>query len=71
MADLCHIHLLNEVGARVWGMLDGQTPLEAIVGSIVETFEVPSDTAREDAAGLIADLCSAGLAEAVPGGGEP
>ena len=41
------LHRLNDVGTRVWELCDGRS-LGAIVGTVVEEFEVePAQAARE------------------------
>ena len=42
------IYTLNEVGARVWDLLDGQTPLREIRDTIVQEFEVGPEEAEAD-----------------------
>ena len=52
---------LNEVGTRVWELLDGR-PLGEIARALVEDFEVDEPQALEDAATFAEDLLLRGLA---------
>jgi hypothetical protein len=54
---------LNTTGAQVWEMLVQGTPLAAIVTSLIETFDVDSDTAAQQVVDLIARLHAEGLVE--------
>lgn len=49
------LHMLNEVGARVWELCDGRTVSE-IVGTIVEEFEVSAQQASSDVQRFLAEL---------------
>ena len=40
VAEMETLYTLNEVGARVYELIDGQRPVRAIVEAIVEEFEV-------------------------------
>ena len=54
------IYTLNEVGARVWELLDGQTSLGAIRDAIVEEFEVSPEEAEVDLLAFVGQLQSVG-----------
>jgi len=65
VGDLDSIFTLNEVASRVWELLDGARPLDAIVETICEEFEVTSDVARSDVQELLDALQQVHLVEAV------
>jgi hypothetical protein len=48
MGDLESIFTLNEVGARVWELLDGRRSLREVRDAVVGEFEVTADTAADD-----------------------
>jgi hypothetical protein len=54
------IYTLNEVGALVWDLLDGQTPLGQIRDAIVEEFEVGREEAEADLLAFVGQLQSVG-----------
>ncbi len=47
---------LNEVGAFIWELIDGQRNLSEILNAILEEHEVAEETARADLLNLIAEL---------------
>jgi hypothetical protein len=65
VGDLSSIYTLNEVGARVWQLVDGQTPLAKIVQAITSEYEVTDEAAEADIVELIQDWETAGLVRAV------
>ena len=48
VADLESIYTLDEVGARIWELIDGQRRVEEIRDTIVEEYEVSQDVAEAD-----------------------
>jgi hypothetical protein len=58
VADMETLYTLNEVGARVYELIDGERPVRAIVEAIVEEFEVGFETAESDVSEFIAQLLS-------------
>lgn len=67
VGDLDSIFTLNEVASRVWELLDGKRPLDAIVETICDEFEVTADVAKNDVEELIRSLKEVHLVEAVEG----
>jgi hypothetical protein len=47
---------LNEVGARMWQLLEEHGALEPVVAQVVEEYEVDEATARQDLETLVAQL---------------
>lgn len=54
--DLDSIYTLNETGARIWALLDGQHTLDEIVEEIVAEFDVDHEQVEQDLLELIRDL---------------
>ena len=61
VGDLDSIYTLNEVGVRVWSLVDGQTSVNQMVATISEEYEVDQATAQQDIAELLEDLANAKL----------
>jgi hypothetical protein len=67
VADMEALYTVNEVGARVYDLIDGERPLREIVETIVDEFDVSFATAEKDVGDLIAQLLSIeGIREIVP-----
>jgi len=60
-ADMASIFVLNETGARIWSLLDGQHSLGEIGDILVQEYEVESETARADIARVTGELCELGM----------
>ena|SRR5256885_12352209 len=60
VGDLDSIYTLNEVGARVWQLLDGRT-INRIVETISDEYEVTREEAAADVVSLIGSLTEARL----------
>jgi hypothetical protein len=65
LADLDSIYTLNETAARVWQLLDGQRPLQAVRDLIADEYEVKPSQVETDLAELVEDLVSLGAIRAV------
>lgn len=61
VADLDAIYTLNEVGSRIWDLIEGPTPVGRIARRISEEYDVSEDRAAEDVAELLTELEGAGL----------
>lgn len=61
VGDLDSIYTLNEVGTRLWELVDGGASLDEIVAAICAEFEVGELDARHDAADFLAELLRLGL----------
>jgi len=51
---------LNEVGAHIWGLVDGARSVGQIVDAVASRFEVSTDTARDDVQTFVSELVAAG-----------
>jgi hypothetical protein len=56
VADLESIYTLDEVGARIWELIDGQRRVREIRDAIVEEYEVSVDVAEADLVEFIQQL---------------
>jgi Coenzyme PQQ synthesis protein D (PqqD) len=63
--DLDSIYTLNEVGARVWELLDGERSLMQIIECIIDEFEVCSNNAETDVAEFVQTLEQVGAVKTV------
>jgi Coenzyme PQQ synthesis protein D (PqqD) len=61
VSDMEHIHVLNEVGSRVWDLLDERTPISQIVDAICAEYEVSPEQAARDIDELLHNLETAAL----------
>jgi hypothetical protein len=56
VAELDTLYTLNEVGARIYELIDGTRRLREIVDAIVAEFEVTPEAAEADVRGFVAQL---------------
>ena len=61
VADLECIYALNEVGSRIWELLDERTPVKKIVETICSEYDVTPEQAVRDISELLSSLEAAGL----------
>ena len=59
------LYTLNEVGALIWDLIDGQRSLVAVRDAIVEEFEVSEQEAQQDLTVLIEQLEEIGAIQEV------
>ena len=57
---------LNDVGALIWDLLDGDHDRDAILDAITDDFDIDRPTAASDLDSLLAELTGAGLVEDAP-----
>jgi hypothetical protein len=69
VGDLNAIFTLNAVGATIWKLIDGATPLERLAGAVVNAYEVTLDKAARDVDEFVKLLIDKGLLVRVPGEG--
>jgi hypothetical protein len=63
VADMESLFTLNEVGARVYELIDGERSVRDICTAIVEEFEVEAEEAQSDVTGFLEKLLSIGSIE--------
>jgi hypothetical protein len=56
VAEMEMLYTLNEVGARVYELIDGARPVQSIVDTIVREFDVTEETAEADVKEFISQL---------------
>lgn len=64
-ADMAAIYVLNETGALVWQLLDGERSLADVTEALVQEYEVDPNTAQADLVELVDRLCELGMLQAV------
>lgn len=64
VGDLSAIYTLNEVGARIWQLLDGQHPVTEIAAAVSLEYDVTADEAAQDVLELCDSMEAAGLIHA-------
>ena len=61
VGDLSSIYTLNEVGARVWQMIDANREVKEIIEVISAEYDVARDEAAKDVLDLLGSMEEAGL----------
>ena len=56
VGDLDAIYTLNEVGSRIWELIEGATPVSRIVDAISAEYDVSPDQAARDIFGFLDSL---------------
>lgn len=64
VADMESLYTLNDVGAKVYELIDGQRTLAQICQGIVEEFEVTEEEAQKDVIVFAEQLMEIGAIEA-------
>jgi len=62
-ADLQAIFSLNGIGAFVWGLLDGERTMDAVLAAVLERFDVGAEEAAADLSSFVERLTGAGIVE--------
>lgn len=57
---------LDQVGTRIWHLIQEHGSLQKIFETMCEEFDVGSDTLERDLLGLMDELCAKGLVRASP-----
>jgi len=61
VGDLDAIYTLNEVGTRVWELIDGEMSVSQIVEAVCNEYDVTEEEAEKDVKELMDSLQEAGL----------
>jgi len=56
VGDMGCIYNLNEMGAFIWELLDGEQKLESVKDKIIDEYEVSPQEAEADLRAFVADL---------------
>lgn len=59
------IYVLNETGARIWDLVDGQRSLAEIRDHLVQEYDVEPDVAGADLEEMVGQLQEMGMLRAV------
>lgn len=71
VGDLDAIFTLNPVGATIWNLIDGATPLDRLAAAVSAEYEVTPEAARGDVDRFLQTLAERGLLAGPPAPGEP
>lgn len=63
--DLSSIYTLNDVGSRIWELIDGDLRAEEISAMIVHEFDVAEEECRRDVVQFLEQLETLGAVRAV------
>ena len=61
VGDLDAIYTLNEVGSRIWSLVDSPKSIDEIISALSEEYEAPRNQIRDDVAELLEELQANGL----------
>ena len=61
VGDLNSIYTLNEMGTRIWDLMNDQTDIDKMVEIISTEYEVSIEQAKKDVAEFLSSLESVGL----------
>lgn len=56
LPDKGQIKVFNEVGARIWSLIDGVRTIEDIIYIIVNEYQIPKKVAEKDILGFMDEL---------------
>lgn len=56
LPDEAEVNVLNEVGARVWELIDGERSVESIVDQICEEYDMGREQVERDVRELLGNL---------------
>lgn len=70
VGDLSAIYTLNEVGARIWQLIDNGQPVSKIAEAVAAEYDVTVDEAAQDVLELLDSMEAAGLIRAAAAEGE-
>jgi hypothetical protein len=62
-AEVRSIYSLDEVGGRIWELMDGQRSLAEVEATLVAEFETDAETAARDLRDFVAQLTAIGAIE--------
>jgi hypothetical protein len=66
VGDLNAIFTTNQVGSRIWALLDRPIGVPGLVAALVAEFEVAEDEAAHDVSEFLQSLADVGLIRRVP-----
>lgn len=66
VGDLNAVFTLNPIGATIWNLIDGATPVERLAVSVAAEYEVSVDAAAHDVDDFLQTLIHKGILEHAP-----
>lgn len=66
LPERAEVKVLNEVGARIWALIDGHRTVGAIAALIRAEYEVTPDAAQQDTLAFIHDLLQRQMLSLLP-----
>ena len=66
--DMAALYVLNETGARIWSLLDGQRSLADVRDLLIEEYDVQPEAAEGDLLEIVGQLQEIGVLKAVANG---
>jgi hypothetical protein len=61
VGDLDSIYALNDVGSRIWQLIESNVPVSRIIETVCEEYETDTASATQDVLELLSSLTEAGL----------
>lgn len=65
VGDLSSIYTLNEIAARIWGLIDGRRSVREITRLLTDEYDVSEDVVMDDVSGFIEELVNIRFLERV------
>jgi hypothetical protein len=59
-----HYQVINQVGATIWGLIDGKRTISEIKRALVNQYDIPADQALQDILAFLTSLETRGLIKA-------
>jgi Coenzyme PQQ synthesis protein D (PqqD) len=69
VANLDSIYVMNDVGSRIWDLLEAPMPVDKIADALSREFDVTAERATDDVTEFLTVLSERGLIEFVPEAG--
>jgi hypothetical protein len=63
LADSGEVQILNDVGTRIWELIDGNRNIQGIITTIIDEFEVSPQEAQKDVESFLQELVLAQVVE--------
>ncbi len=61
LPDKGQVKVLNEVGTRIWSLIDGNRNVREIISIIINEYQVTNDVAEKDTMAFIEELNEKGI----------
>ncbi len=56
IADMTSVYTLNETGAFLWELIDGENSVENMIEALIREYNIDEETATEDVFGFITNM---------------